>query len=106
MTVTKFATRHNPFTGEPNIKIVPIADVRERIKGTTAYDEYFKQIMDFKQAMQIPENEFQATRKALDRFLVNKSLKGTCSVRQKKNPQTKTYLLWIVNVPPKTRVNK
>ena len=106
MTVTKFATRHNPFTGEPNIKIVPVPDARERIKGTTAYDEYFNQLLDFKQAMQIPEDEFQAILKAMGRFLVNNKLGNTCAIRQKKDPRTRTYFMWIVNTPPKTRIKK
>ena len=103
MSVTKFATKRNPFTGEPNIKVVPVPDARTKIKGTTAHDDFFMQLLDFKQALRIPEDEFQGVRVAIRRFMSNHNIDKTCAVRQKKEPETRTYTLWLVNTPPKTR---
>lgn len=103
MIATKFIGRTNPFTGESNIKIVPVPDRRTKIKGTTGYDEHFVKLLDFKQAMRVPEDEFQAVRVAIRRFMSNHNINTTCAVRQMKEPATKTYTIWLVNTPPKTR---
>ena len=66
MNVTKFVGRVNPFTGEDVVKLVPIPVVCGRsIKGKTAHDEKFEKLLEFNQALQIPDDEFQAVRKAL-----------------------------------------
>ena len=104
MSVTQFATKHNPFTGEPLIKLVPIPVACGRsLKGGTKYDDEFMGILDCKQALQIPELEFQPMRKALYRFMTNQGIRHSHSVRQYKNPKTKAYTLWLVNEPPKTK---
>lgn len=106
MTVTKFATTYNPFTGESNIKIVPIPNIGSKGKGKTIYDEHFERLLDFEQAMQIPEDQFHAVRRALGRFLVYRDIKDKCSIRQMKHPKTKTYALWISNQPTQSRSKK
>jgi len=103
MTATKFATNYNPFTGESSIKIVPIPNIGFKTKGKTIYDEHFEKLLDFKQAMEIPEDQFQAVRKALGRFLVYRGIKDKCSIRQMKHARTKTYALWMTNQPTKSR---
>lgn len=104
MSVTQFATRHNPFTGESLIKLVPIPVACGRsLKGGTKYDDEFMGILDCTQALRIPESEFQAMRKALYRFMTNHGIQHSHSVRQYKNRKTKNYSLWLVNEPPKTR---
>lgn len=103
MNVTKFIGKTNPFTGESTIKIVPVPDRRTKIKGTTGYDEHFVKLLDFKQAMRVPEEEFTAVRVAIRRFMSNHNISDTCAVRQMKEHATKTYTIWLVNVPPKTR---
>ena len=101
MNVTKFVGRVNPFTGEDVVKLVPIPVVCGRsIKGKTAHDEKFEKLLEFKQALQIPDDEFQAVRKALHRFMENKGLTKVHAVRQYKDHRTKSYSLWLVETPP------
>lgn len=99
--MTTFASKVNIFTGEDLVKIVPIPNVHSKSKGTTKYDDKFEQLLDFKQAMQMPEIEFAGVRKALQRFMDNRGLRTTASIRQFKDYKTKTYTLWLVNKPPK-----
>ena len=102
--VSKFASKTNPFTGEDLVKIVPIPAVHSKAKGTTKYDDKFEHLLDFKQAMQMPEGEFSGARKALQRFMYNRDLRATVSIRQFKDYKTKTYTMWLVNEPPKVRI--
>jgi hypothetical protein len=104
MTASKFVGTTNPFTGEDLIKVVPIPPVHSKSKGTTAHDAKFEHLLDFKQALQMPEHEFAGVRKALQRFLDNKGIRDTTSVRQFKDYKTKTYTIWLVNEPPKVRI--
>lgn len=93
--------------GEQNVRLVMIpANASSRRKGTTAYDLHFDHLLKFEQAMQMPEHEFEGVRKAATRFLQNKGLTDTISVRQKKDHRTKTYLLWFINQPPVKRKAK
>jgi hypothetical protein len=39
-------------------------------------------------------------RKALQRYLDNKGLRSTVSMRQKKDHKTKSYTIWLINEPP------
>lgn len=104
MTSSKFIGTTNPFTGEDLIKVVPIPQVHSKLKGTTANDAKFKKLLDFKQALQLPEHEFDSIRRQLQRFMDNQGIRGTASVRQHKDHKTKTYTLWLVNEPPKVRI--
>ena len=104
MNVTKFVGRTNPFTGEDIIKLVPIPDLCGRaLKGGTKYDDKFMGLKDCTQALQIPEDEFQPIRKALYRFMTNHGIRHSHAVRQFKDHKTKTYSLWLVNTPPRTK---
>ena len=103
MTATRFATSHNPFTGQSNIKIVPIPNIGFKTKGKTIYDEHFEKLLDFKQAMEIPEDHFHAVRKAMGRFLVYRGIRDKCSVRQMKHTHNKTYSLWLANKTPRSK---
>lgn len=86
------------------IQLVPIpAQPARGAKGTTIYDGEFKELLDFKQALQVPEHQFGGMRKALQRFLDNRGLRNKVSMRQKKDYKTKTYTLWLVNQPPETK---
>lgn len=105
MTATRFAAPQNIFTGEELIKIVPIPEQPARgAKGTTLHDDKFVKLLDFKQALQVPEEQFGGMRKSLQRFLDNKGLRQQVSMRQKKDYKTKTYTIWIVNQPPEVRI--
>lgn len=99
--MTTFASKVNIFTGEDLVKIVPIPEVHSKTKGTTKYDKKFEQLLDFKQAIQMPELEFSGVRKALQRFMDNRGLRATASIRQFKDYKTKTYTMWLANEPPK-----
>jgi hypothetical protein len=104
MNVTKFIGKTNPFTNEPLIKLVPIPERCTRaLKGKTKYDTEFMGLMDCKQALQIPEDEFQPIRKALYRFMINQGIRQSHAVRQFKNHKTKTFSLWLVNEPPRAK---
>ncbi len=104
MNVTKFVGRVNPFTGEDIIKLVPIPVVLGRsMKGQTAHDEKFEKLLEFKQALRVPDDEFQGVRKALHRFMQNKGLSKIHAVRQCKDYRTKSYSLWLVETPPVLR---
>ena len=97
MTATKLINIFEAST----ITFVPIPDTPARgAKGTTLHDAEFKKLLDFKQAMRFPEHEFGGIRKALQRFLDNKDLRGKVSMRQKKDYKTKSYTIWLVNEPP------
>jgi hypothetical protein len=103
MTATRFAAATNIFTGHEIIDLVPIPELPGRgAKGTTFHDAKFNKLMEFKQAVRVPENEFSAVRKALQRYIKNKGLQGTVSARQRKDVKTKSYTVWLVNQPPKT----
>ena len=104
MTTSRFAGSNNPFTGEDLIKVVPIPKVNAKAKGTTANDAKFEKLLDFKQAIQLPEYEFASVRRQLQRFMINRGIRTTASVRQHKDYKTKTYTLWLVNEPPKVRI--
>lgn len=101
MTSTRFAPVLNIFTGQEIIELVPIPDLPGRgTKGTTLHDDKFDKLVDFKQALKVPEHEFGGMRKALQRYLDNKGLRQKVSMRQKKDYKTKSYTIWLVNEPP------
>jgi len=100
MTATRFAPVQNIFTGKDVIEFVPIPTTNTKRKGTTQHDDKFEKLRDFKQALKVPEHDFGGMRKALQRFLDNKDLRNTVSMRQLKDHKTKSYTLWLVNEPP------
>jgi hypothetical protein len=102
MTATRFAPVVNIFTGQDVIEVVPIPSQPARgAKGTTLHDERFDKLMDFKQALKVPEHSFGGMRKALQRYIDNHGLRGKVSMRQKKDYKTKSYTIWLVDKPPK-----
>jgi hypothetical protein len=102
MTATRFAPVVNIFTGQDVIEVVPIPSQPARgAKGTTLHDERFDKLMDFKQALKVPEHSFGGMRKALQRYIDNHGLRKKVSMRQKKDYKTKSYTIWLVNEPPK-----
>jgi hypothetical protein len=102
--VSSFAGKTNPFTGADLVALVPIPDVPTKRKGATAHDKKFEQLLDFKQALKMPEAEFSGVRKALQRFMDNRGIRATTSVRQFKDYKTKTYTLWLANEPPRVTI--
>jgi hypothetical protein len=107
MTATRFAPVTNIFTGEEVMRFVPIPELPARgAKGTTLHDDKFDKLMDFKQALLVPEHEFGGMRKALQRYLDNKGLRQQVSMRQKKDYKTKSYTIWLVNQPPQVVIPK
>lgn len=106
MTATKFAPVRNIFTGQEisKLEVVSIPNVHSKLKGTTLHDEKFHKLMDFKQALRMPEVEFDSVRKSLQRYLENRDLRQTVSIRQFKDAKTKSYTIWLVNEPPKVRI--
>lgn len=99
--VSTFASKTNPFTGQDLMKFVPIPNVHSKRKGMTAHDDKFQKLLDFEQALSMPEAEFQAVRKALQRFMDNRGLRQQVTIRQHKDYKTKTYMIWLANEPPK-----
>lgn len=100
MTATRFASVRNIFTGEELVDFVPIPVLPAKKKGTTLHDEKFERLLGFKDALNVREDQFSGYRKALQRFLDNKGLRSSVTMRQLKNPKTKTMSLWLVNEPP------
>ena len=100
MTATRFAPTINIFTGKEVIDFVPIPTTDTRRKGTTRHDDKFEKLLGFKEALSVPEHDFGGMRKALQRFLDNRNLRNTVSMRQLKDHRTKSYTLWLVNEPP------
>jgi hypothetical protein len=101
MTATRFAPVVNIFTGQDVIELVPIPALPARgAKGTTLHDDKFDKLVNFDQALKVPEHNFGGMRKALQRYLDNHGLRATVSMRQKKDHKTKTYTIWLVNEPP------
>lgn len=106
MTATRFAPVHNIFTGKEVIEFVPIPKINTKRKGTTQHDAKFEKLLDFKQALSVPERDFGGMRKALQRFIDNKGLRGKVSMRQLKDHKTKSYTLWLANEPPQVVIPK
>lgn len=101
MTATRFAPVHNIFTGQEVIELVPIPNVHSKRKGETQHDAKFEKLLDFTQALKVPEHDFGGMRKSLTRFLENRELRSKVSVRQRKDPRTKSYTIWLVDEPPR-----
>ena len=106
MTATRFAPVTNIFTGEEVIRFVPIPQVNTKRKGETQHDAKFTTLLDFKQALLIPEQDYDSVRRSMQRFLINRGLKDKVSFRQRKDHRTKSYTVWLVNEPPQVRINK
>ena len=106
MTATRFAPVRNIFTGKDVIEFVPIPKTHVKRKGTTQHDDKFEKLLGFKEALNVPEYAFGGMRKALQRFIDNKDLRSTVSMRQLKDHKTKSYTLWLVNEPPQVVVPK
>lgn len=103
MTATKLLNIFEAST----IEFVPIPDTPARgAKGTTLHDAEFKKLLNFKQALRIPEHEFGGVRKAMQRFLDNHQLRQKVAMRQKKDHRTKTYTIWLVNEPPQMVIKR
>ena len=106
MTATRFAPVTNIFTGEEVIRFVPIPQVSTKRKGETQHDVKFTTLLDFKQALLVPEHEFGGMRKALQRFLDNRNLRASVTMRQRKDHRTKSYTIWLANEPPQVHIKR
>ena len=106
MTATRFAPVKNIFTGEEVIRFVPIPQVNTKRKGATQYDAEFMTLLDFKQAMVVPEQEFDSVRRSMQRFLNNRGIKDKVSFRQLKDHRTKSYTVWLANEPPQAQIKR
>lgn len=100
MTATRFVPTINPFTREEVIRFVPVPKVHSKRKGETQHDEKFSVLLGFEEALCVPEHEFGGMRKSLRRFLENRGLLATVTMRQRKDPRTKSYTIWLANEPP------
>jgi hypothetical protein len=90
----------NPMTimkGQKNLRFVAVPDLAGRAdKGKTKYDEHFDRLLaNGKEALRMPDDEFDAMKKAMQRYIDNKKLRGKVFVRQRKDRLTRTYLLWF-----------
>jgi len=106
MTATRFAPVTNIFTGEEVIRFVAIPQVNTKRKGETQHDAKFTTLLDFKQALLVPEHEFGGMRKALQRFLDNRGLRASVTMRQRKDHRTKSYTIWLANEPPQVHIRR
>lgn len=92
---TTFATATNPFTGKPPLREVPIPAINRVEKGQTKYDAEFDKLVQMKTALEFPEKNFQSIRRALQRYIVNKDLRGKVAVRQRIKPDTRVMVVWL-----------
>ena len=106
MTATRFAPVTNIFTGEEVIRFVPIPQVSTKRKGETQHDAKFTTLLDFKQALLIPEQDYDSVRRSMQRFLINRGLKDKVSFRQRKDHRTKSYTIWLANEPPQVHIRR
>ena len=83
--------------GERNLRFAAVPELAGRAdKGKTKYDEHFDRLMaNNKEALRMPFDEFDAMKKAMQRYIDNRHLRGKAFVRQRKDNLTKTYLLWF-----------
>lgn len=82
--------------GEHNLRLVSIPKVVSRAgKGQTKYDSWFNSMLLDKRALQFPEDEFSAMKKAAFRFMEYNGLIGKMSFRQRKEARSKTYVVWF-----------
>jgi hypothetical protein len=92
---TSFATATNPFTGKPVLKEVPIPAINRVSKGMTKYDAEFDKLVQMKSAIEFPERNFQSVRRALQRYILNKDLRGKVAVRQAVKRGTGEIIVWL-----------
>ena len=83
--------------GERNLRFATTPELAGRAdKGKTKYDEHFHRLLaNGKEALRMPEDEFAAIKKAMQRYIINRELGGKVFIRQRKDARTKTYLLWF-----------
>ena len=83
--------------GERNLRFATVPAYAGRAdKGKTKYDDHFDRLLaNNKEALRMPEDEFAAMKKAMQRFIDNRKLRGKVFTRQRKDARTKTYLLWF-----------
>lgn len=92
---TTFASPVSPFTGAVPIKEVPIPTVPKMRKGCTKYDAEFEKLLPMKSALEFPEESFATVRRAFQRFILYRDLKGKVTVRQHINRETRMVSLWL-----------
>lgn len=89
---TIFAKHTNPWTGEKDGGFTAIPTRPPKGKGTTKYDDIFRELMKMKQAYEVHVDEFDRIRRAAKRFIEYNNLKNIC-IRQLKGEQT--YKMWF-----------
>lgn len=92
---TTFATNESPFTGKPPLREVPIPKIGRVAKGETKYDAEFDKLAQMQSALEFPEKNYQSVRRALQRYIVNKNLKGKVAVRQQIKRDTRDVVVWL-----------
>ena len=83
--------------GERNLRFAAVPAYAGRAeKGKTKYDEDFDRLLaNRSEALRMPEDEFAAMKKAMQRFIDNRELRGKVFIRQRKDRLSRTYLLWF-----------
>ena len=92
---TTFATADSPFTGKPPLREVPIPEVQRIGKGETKYDAEFNKLLKMQSALEFPERNYQSIRRALQRFIINRDLRGKVSVRKSIKRETRDVVVWL-----------
>ncbi len=92
---TTWAKPQNPFTNEVPIKEVPIPTEVMPRKGHTKYDKQFEKLLEFKTGIESTEDGFEVLRRALQRFVEFRGIKGKVSIRRKMDKKTRMVTLWI-----------
>lgn len=92
---TRFTTANSPFTGKAPMRAVPIPDAPKMRKGRTKYDKEFETLLPMKSALEFPDKSFSTVRRAFQRFIEFRELKGKVAVRQQLNKETRMVTLWL-----------
>lgn len=92
---TSWAKANNPYTKKVIIKMGDIPVVPKQRKGHTKYDEEFSKLLGFKKSIIIPIEGMDTIRRALQRFIGFRNLKGKVTVRQKVDKEHGTMTMWM-----------
>ena len=94
-TLSQFVGGRNPFSPRGEFQFVPKPTKPQQVRGTTKYDAQFDHLLMADVAMLVPQVDFDAVKKAYQRYAVNKGIKSEYMFRRQFIPSTKAYTVWL-----------
>ena len=92
---TSWANKNSPYTDKVPLREVAVPTHAKPRKGHTKYDDEFEKLLKFKTAIESTEEGFEVLRRAMQRFLEFRGLKGEISIRRHMNRTTRQVTLWL-----------